>query len=692
MRSLLPFNVPEPRIRTAGLPSIPAVLLDLVRSVPVAGNGGAATLAGLLVRDPALAARAIAAGNALRATPWRGPLGLRPLIEELGTSIIGNLAAEAVVRRFFSPFPEDGGRALGRRWRKALLCAALARGLARLTEYPDPEEAELVGLLYDLDTWLSLDEHGRPVAAGDADDAGESGGERSHVARLMQQWSPDSFASDALLLQHEPLEAVEDGPLLIRVLAIARRTVEHEGDADGLFARAGRLLDISEHGINELWQLARFEVRELLVNHGFDGDATAPPVDDERARMALGRQVRAGALAGLLLQASDRPIREVLLDDFFLFFEPQALAYFEYDAQAKVLRGVDARGICAPQLVRQMNLPMEPGRTLAAEACLQGKPLASTDSGLPELNSGLEHQLRRLLGGAAWLALPLMLPPAHPFGVVVLGMPEARWQSLARQRDLLEQFATVAAERVQRDVYQLQVRVSQLEEHLSSMQSHANRLIHEACNPLGVIKNYLEVLALNLESDSEKREQLEIIGQEIDRVGDILHRLRDLGNEPEVDDGSIDLNSLIDELVGMFRTSLFTLRRIECSVALDERLPVIRSNRNLIRQVLTNLLKNAAEALEPGHRVSVETRDKVNLDGKHHVQIVVADDGPGLPEDVLANVFSPVVSRKGAQHSGLGLVIVKNLVSQLDGRIMVFSTPGVGTRFEILLPREVVDA
>jgi len=107
--------------------------------------------------------------------------------------------------------------------------------------------------------------------------------------------------------------------------------------------------------------------------------------------------------------------------------------------------------------------------------------------------------------------------------------------------------------------------------------------------------------------------------------------------------------------------------------------------------VLTNLLKNAAEALPPGGRVRIETHDGVVLDGRPQVQIVIADDGPGLPDDILQNIFTPVASAKGPPHSGLGLVIVKNLLSEMNGSIVVQSTPERGTRFEILLPRELPD-
>ena len=84
----------------------------------------------------------------------------------------------------------------------------------------------------------------------------------------------------------------------------------------------------------------------------------------------------------------------------------------------------------------------------------------------------------------------------------------------------------------------------------------------------------------------------------------------------------------------------------------------------------------------------VYTQDNVNVDGKEHIELCVADDGPGVDPDILPKLFSPVDSTKGGDHAGLGLSIVKNLVNELHGSISCRSSDK-GTSFHILLPKSM---
>ncbi|HHI76622.1 MAG TPA: HDOD domain-containing protein [Gammaproteobacteria bacterium] len=669
----------EPTTGTTLLPSIPPVLVRL-HQVLREREATPEDLAAVALHDPGLSARILAAATGLAAGHRDDPASLSAILARLGQDTARTLATDALVRGFFSPFREDQGAALGRLWRRSLGCACLCRSVARLADQEAPEEAYLVGLLHNLDQWLAL-------AAGEEDPAPAERG-----AALLEAWNPDSFASDAVLLRGEPLEAVADATLLVRLVNVSCTLAngELEGEAlETFLERAGHVLGLSGRGIAELWQMARREVREILADYGFEEDPEAPPVDDEAARVALGRVVRDATLAGMLLRVNDKSAWQAVLDNFFLLFGPQSVAVFEHDAASGGLRGQDSRGARAPRALRRLRLPLQPGRALPVEAGLQGRPLfgdATPEGGV----SGLDRQLQRLLGAPVVFALPLQ-GAGELLGVLVAGLTPAQAERLAAQQELLEEFRRIAVEQLERDLYSLEERLAMLETQLAGIQGRASRLVHEANNPLGVIRNYLQVLASRLEDDQDTRSQLEIIDQEIDRVGSILARLRDLGQEPEASHGAVDVNALVEELLSVFDTSLFATGRIASERELDPRLPPIRSHRNHLKQVLTNLLKNAAEALPPGGRVRVETHDGVVLDGRPQVQIVVADDGPGLPDDILRNIFTPVPSSKGPPHSGLGLVIVKNLLSEMNGSIVVQSTPERGTRFEILLPRELPD-
>ncbi|MCK5667197.1 MAG: hypothetical protein KAI17_27110, partial [Thiotrichaceae bacterium] len=105
---------------------------------------------------------------------------------------------------------------------------------------------------------------------------------------------------------------------------------------------------------------------------------------------------------------------------------------------------------------------------------------------------------------------------------------------------------------------------------------------------------------------------------------------------------------------------------------------------------------NAAEAMPDGGELHVNTRDQVNCNGQQYVEISISDNGPGIPNEVLDNLFNPVKSTKSGEHSGLGLSIIKNLVNDLGGTIsgsngtLNSNANKRGAVFVILLPRNII--
>ena len=136
--------------------------------------------------------------------------------------------------------------------------------------------------------------------------------------------------------------------------------------------------------------------------------------------------------------------------------------------------------------------------------------------------------------------------------------------------------------------------------------------------------------------------------------------------------------------------------RIQVEVRIAEEAGPIRVNPTEFRQAMTNLLKNAAEAMREGS-VTIGL-DAVTLDARGagsrslaagpYVRVTVNDDGPGMAPEVTAKVFEPFYTTKEAgKGTGLGLAVVDSLVRGWNGRISVQSSPGEGSSFEILIPR-----
>ena len=103
-------------------------------------------------------------------------------------------------------------------------------------------------------------------------------------------------------------------------------------------------------------------------------------------------------------------------------------------------------------------------------------------------------------------------------------------------------------------------------------------------------------------------------------------------------------------------------------------------------QVMTNLARNAIEALHEGGVLQIETVPGVYRSGRAGVEFVVRDNGPGLPPEVLERLYEPKTSSKGADHAGLGLHIIGRLVGELEGAIDVRTDSERGTAFSVFLP------
>src|SRR4029453_1199082 len=128
------------------------------------------------------------------------------------------------------------------------------------------------------------------------------------------------------------------------------------------------------------------------------------------------------------------------------------------------------------------------------------------------------------------------------------------------------------------------------------------------------------------------------------------------------------------------------------SVQIPDDLPAIEGDPHQLRQLFTNLLTNAYEALGGRGAVAVTVHpradDRGSIDqppGTRSIAVDVTDNGPGVPEDSRDRIFSPFFTTK-PRGSGLGLAIVRKIVDAHDGRITVASPPGGGARFRVVLP------
>jgi hypothetical protein len=212
------------------------------------------------------------------------------------------------------------------------------------------------------------------------------------------------------------------------------------------------------------------------------------------------------------------------------------------------------------------------------------------------------------------------------------------------------------------------------------------RAVHEVSNPLTIMRNYVNLLSDRLGTDSAVQRDLGIIGDEIERVARIVRGITatEESSAPATSLELVSVNSIVSELVRMALGTLFTPNKVNVQIDLNPDVPPMPLHKDLLKQVLFNLAKNAVEAMHAGGHLRFATR-LVDANGQRQVEIEVADTGPGLPDAVASRLFEPVVSEKGGDHAGLGLTISRGLVERMNGHLSCTSTPQ-GTHFLIRLP------
>jgi signal transduction histidine kinase len=229
-------------------------------------------------------------------------------------------------------------------------------------------------------------------------------------------------------------------------------------------------------------------------------------------------------------------------------------------------------------------------------------------------------------------------------------------------------------------------------QRLKAASTMARKVVHEANTPLSIVKNYLKILERKLAEERLVQEELRIINEEIDRVAIMLGKLSDF-SEPKVQrTDRLDINTLLSEIIRILQESLLLSPNIDLHLNPEPLLPKVTTDKNSLKQVFINLIKNAVEAMPEGGNLYISTRHASNnllhdINGDSgYVEVLISDDGPGIPNTIKSRLFEPFVTSKGEGHAGLGLSIVYNIVKELRGTITCESEEKRGTSFKIVLP------
>lgn len=219
-------------------------------------------------------------------------------------------------------------------------------------------------------------------------------------------------------------------------------------------------------------------------------------------------------------------------------------------------------------------------------------------------------------------------------------------------------------------------------EKLADLGTMAAGVAHEINTPLAIIRGNTEVLEMCLPSDHANREEVEIISRQTERMAKIVGNLLAFARQKSLDRRQVEVHGVLDDILAQIGHQV-SLDRIQVLREYDPQLHTIKGDADQLRQVFSNLILNATQAMSEGGTLTLATRALVQGTG---CVVEIADTGKGIPPEHLDKIFTPFFTTKDT-GTGLGLSVSYGIVKDHGGDIQV-SSSAQGTRFRIILPQE----
>jgi two-component system, NtrC family, sensor kinase len=219
-------------------------------------------------------------------------------------------------------------------------------------------------------------------------------------------------------------------------------------------------------------------------------------------------------------------------------------------------------------------------------------------------------------------------------------------------------------------------------EKLADLGIVAAGVAHEINTPLAIIRGNTEVLEMCLPPGHANREEVEIISQQTERMAKIVGNLLVFARQKSLDRNEFSIHEILDDILGQIgHQAAMDPVSVVREYAPD--LVLVRGDADQLRQVFSNLILNAAQAMPDGGTLTLATR---SLGAGNGCQIEIADTGRGILAEHLEKIFTPFYTTKD-NGTGLGLSVSYGIVKDHGGDIQVESSPA-GTVFRIVIPGE----
>lgn len=705
------------------LPALPEVLFSLL-AICDDPDSSIGDIAAVIERDPSLSLRVLQLVNSAYYGFRHNFSAIEQAAVYLGADTIKNLAITSSIHQVFGQKKQNGDDSFDTAafWYHSLMCGTIARRIALETETGNSDEAYLAGLLHDI---------GKPFLAFAFSqsytvpaDEGLSSAERLGVeyaqtginhseagSWLVRHWNLGSLVADAIEYHHESVEEVREAFPLVKIVYLANILAREEGvdqlddlvsslfgstdfcDYKMLVATGGEEVDEIAASMGIRIRSTRSQLSESTSHgHEIGTDDTLEPSRREPAESIndlMAAKVRNISLLSTfqddllqvegvegVLSAFERAVNIQLGLDKVMFFLPET--------DGLLLRCATSTSSSLHDLAGGLTFPVTQSSSRIVKAFNE---MGLEDYITREQQGSIaDQQILTLLKCAKGFLIPLVADK-QGVGVILIGFSERFKQLPEEESRLLRIIAQQVALRLHLEQEKIRKAEALEKARNEAISTAARKLAHEINNPLGIISNYLVTLKLKLTDVDSVNEEMNIIDEEIQRISQMVSQMESFSQPPSYQYSPIDINSLVKDIIQIVKPSLFYRSGLTISFIPTTDIGAVTTSKDGLKQIVINLLKNAAEALEEGGRVIVRIRRAHSRDDEEDgVELIIADSGPGLPAQVQNNLYKPFVTTKQNGHSGLGLSIVKRIVTDLGGKLSCVTSPEEGTSFTIFLP------
>lgn len=212
---------------------------------------------------------------------------------------------------------------------------------------------------------------------------------------------------------------------------------------------------------------------------------------------------------------------------------------------------------------------------------------------------------------------------------------------------------------------------------------------HDFRGIVGIALGFAELIRRVPELPSQADQYAQRVIDALKRGEHLTQEITKFGKDDPVSPRVLDVPAVVATSTNMFRVLLGS--SIQLSIIGDRPVSRVFMDPAQLERALLNLVLNARDAMPAGGKLTISFEDTVIDDedgeGATYVAVAVADTGIGMDEETRANAFKPFFTTKGERGTGLGLVIVDQIVSRAGGRVEIETTPGAGTTLRLYLPR-----